>query len=533
MKRQNVFLRWLIPVALCLLAYAADRTQDNSPRKSAIVLDSAEVSALNSAESGSVADFLERAKAMGVAGLAVRRQTIGGLAQRGQALIFSRQEVEKWKSLGLIAPATALRTNALWVKDARLSAHLLEALSVQGLVLSTAAASGHTIIELAREPDLGIMGALDGDDLATAAAHGLTAVEIDLAGRQARVVSGSGPAAALVPLRAFEPSVRLPALLRAIHGQPGRLLWLRLDAGASPEENLSRLRAQLRPLRELGLIGADMPWSDSGRPPLAPWRRFFAWLLAVLAPIIAIRSAVESFKSARSVILERRPLASPVAELLVGAAAAVITAMVLGSFVGWLLAGGPPLAALSDSPALSTMAWPLAIGLIALFPLSPRWLERRLHGSVRYLDLMKLGALCVAAVLIFQPRLFLSGTSVWTWFERAQDASSLFWWWPWRWREALVGIPALLRGLYLVGRGNEAGAADPKPWLWLGLLLPIGVVDALGRPELSIMFSAGCTIVVFLVGLALSAAASALFAAWLAWDQRPRMARSIDLDNKL
>ena len=522
---------WLAIAGFALLCYAADRAQSNSLRLSVAALDAGEVAASAGASGTPASDFWERAKAMGVGAMAVRRQSLGALSERGQILLFTRPELEKWKSLGLIAPAAALQPNAVWVKDSRLLARLTATLSAQGLVRSTAVFSGHGIIELVREPKPEIPGVLDPDDLALASSLGLTPVELEPSGLWARVVPADGQVAAgafgdgarVVAARAFEPSVRLAALLRAVHSRPGRLLLLRLDPAAASEDSLARLRAVLRPLREAGLVGREASAVPSRREengwPLPAWRRWLAWLLAVLGPIFAVRLGVKCFKGARVGVLERRPAASPVAELLVGTAATASAAATMGICVGLLLDGSST-ATLPESLALSTMAWPLAIGLLALFPPSPRLVERKLRAVPSYLDLLQLALVGAGAVLLFQPRLILSGTPVWGWLQGTQDAWPCLWWWPWRWREVLVGVPALLHGLYLVGRRGDA-AADPRPWLWLGLLLPIGTIGAIGRPGAEVLFTLACSGLVLLAGLAVGGCPLIVRTHWAHRDQRP------------
>ncbi|MDD5656851.1 MAG: hypothetical protein PHF00_06305 [Elusimicrobia bacterium] len=485
--------RGLAAASLGLLFYAAHRAQSGAFRPSVAALDAGEVAAAAEAGGLPASDIWQRAEAMGVGAAVVRRRTLGGLVARGDVLLFSRQELEKWKSLGFVAPSAALKPNAIWVKDPGLLAGLTELLAGRGLVLSTASACAHGVIETAREPQPDWPGGLDPEDLASASAAGLIPVELEPSGRGARAAGGGAPS---WPAAVFEPSARLAALLRAVHGRPGRLLLLRLDPAASAEENLARLRALLRPLRELGVVDRR-PLPAAGGVRTSPGRRWLAWLLAVLGPILAVRLGVASFKRARLVVQERRPAASPVAELAAGTAATAAT----GAVVGLLLAASaaPPL---PDSPAFSAMAWPMGIGLLALFPLSPRALGRRLETAPSYLDLLKLALAAVAALLLFQPRLLLSGTAAWGWLSRMQDAWPSLWWWPWRWREALIGVPALLFGLRGLGRRSQVPAADPRPWLWLGLLLPIGTIAAFARPGPGIFFTLGCTVLVLAAGLA-------------------------------
>jgi hypothetical protein len=330
-------------------------------------------------------------------------------------------------------------------------------------------------------------------------------------------------------------------LLRAIHSQPGRVLLLRLDLAADAEEELTLVRAALRPLRERGCIGSDAAGLEaSRRSPASPWIRLLAWALAVIGPIVAVRFGVKGFKYFQGQVRARRPIASPVAEIILGVVTAGTAAASAGLIIGLLLAGGDA-ATLPESLAFSTMAWPLSIGGFALYPLSARALGRWLVRSPTYLDLLKGLAAALAAMLLFRPRLVLAGLPLWPHLQAAADASESLWWWPWRWREFLVGLPALMHALFLVGRQLGAKAPqsgycrldDPRPWLWLSLLFPIGVIAALGRPEAAPWLVLGQTVVVLSTGLAIGGAMLVAHAAWESWDKGPTSTRTIDLGPQL
>ncbi|OGS39928.1 MAG: hypothetical protein A3J82_05380 [Elusimicrobia bacterium RIFOXYA2_FULL_69_6] len=146
----------------------------------------------------------------------------------------------------------------------------------------------------------------------------------------------------------------------------------------------------------------------------------------------------------------------------------------------------------------------------------------------------------MGGILLLRPRLLLSGTQFWNLLQTAADGSGLLWWWPWRWREFLIGVPALMHAFYILGRQSAVpsgdGAplrADPRPWLWLSLFFPVGVIAALGRPEAEPWLVLGQTVVVLSAGLLVGAAALVLRKAWEAWALSPRPDRTIDLGRDL
>lgn len=525
---------WLGLGAFLVLALAAGLVEKPAPRSLA-TLDAGEAAAACAASGTALSDFWARAQAMGVGGMVLRTQTLGELAATGEVLVFSRPEIAKWKGVGLISASSSLRSTVLWVGEPKLFSRVAAALRGQSLVLSTSSAGGHGLIELVREPDSGLKVGSSSEDLDLAAALGLVPLHIDPSG--AAWVDGPGGPAPLRPPRRVALPAPLPSLLRAIHSQPGRVLLLRLDPADDAETALSRVRAALRPLRERGLIGTDAAGLKAPRRgPLPSGLRLLAWALAVVGPILAVRLGVIGFKVLRLRVRELRPIASPVAEIALGSLLTGAAGAAAGLVVGMLLIGGDA-ASLPESLALSTMVWPLAIGGLALYPVSARGLGRAVVRSPRYLDLIGFAALALAAVLLLRPRLLLAGTPLWGLLQAAADGSETLWWWPWRWREFLIGVPALMHALYLLGRHSDASAApshgDPRPWLWLGMLFPIGVISALGRPEAAPWLVLGQTAAVLAAGWAVGAAALAAHAAWEAWALSPRPDRTIDLGRDL
>jgi hypothetical protein len=509
---------WLLAAVLILLAWAAV-TVERPASRSLAALDAGEAAAV-CVDSGTVSEFWTRAQAMGIGAMVLRTQTLRDLSESGQALVFSRSEVAKWKSVGIIAANAPLKANLVWINDSRLYSRVADELRAQNLVLSTGVIGGHGLIELSREPDPGLAVGSPAEDMALASTLKLVTIHLDPSG-QAWVTGAHGAVVLRTP-RSVPALAPLPSVLRAIHSQPGRVLLLRLDLAAGAEENLARVRAALRPLREQGLIGSEAAGLEAPRrAPLSPWRRALAWGLAILGPIAAVRFGVKGFKRFHGHVRTRRPLASPVAEIVLGVAAAGAAASAAGLIVGLLLAGGDA-AALPESLALSTMAWPLAIGGLALFPFSARALGRRLARSPTYWDLLLGAAVALGAALLFRPRLVLADTPLWPWLQAAANASESLWWWPWRWREFLVGLPALMHAFFLVGRQLDAlepqaghcRLDDPRPWLWLSLLFPIGVIAALGRPEASSGTVLVQTAIVVAAGLVLGGAVLVAHAVW-------------------
>jgi hypothetical protein len=528
---------WLPAAAFFVLAWAAGMLEKPAPR-SLVALDAGEAAAVCAVSGTALSDFWMRAQAMGVGAMVLRTQTLGELADSGQALVFSRSEIAKWKSVGLISANAPLKSTVLWFNDAKVFVRVGEILHEQSLVLSTATLGGRGLIELVREPDPGLRVGSPLEDLSLAATLQLVALHLDPSGQA--WIEGAHGAVALRAPRSIPAFARLPSILRAVHSQPGRVLLLRLDSTTDAEENLARLRAKLRLLRERELIGSDAAGLEASRqPPSSPWRRLLAWVFAVLGPIVAARFGVKGFKYFHVQVRARRPIASPVAEIVLGVVTAGAAAAAVGLIVSLLLAGGDA-AALPESLAFSTMVWPLAIGAFALYPLSARALGRGLDRSPTYLDLLMGAAAVVGAALLFRPRLVLADTFLWARLQAAADASESLWWWPWRWREFLVGLPALMHALFLVGRQLDAqGTAgscrldDPRPWLWLSLFFPIGVIAALGRPETAPWLVLGQTAVVLAAGLVIGGILLLVHSAWASWDQSPDRIRTVDPGSEL
>jgi hypothetical protein len=524
---------WLASAAFFALAWFAGTQEKSSPRSLA-ALDAGEAAAVCDVSGTALPEFWARAQAMGVGAMVLRTQTLRDLSDSGQALVFSRPEVAKWKGVGLVAASAPLKANLIWVNDARLFTRVADELRAQKLVLSTGSTAGHGLIELIREPDPGLTVGSSSEDLSLAATLKLAPLHLDPSGQA--WIAGTRGAIVLRAPRSIPAPAALPSLLRAIHSQPGRVLLMRLDLGADAEANLALLRAALRPLRERGLIGSDATGLEaSRRKPSSPWCRLLAWVLAVLGPIVAVRFGVKGFKYFHGRVRARRPIASPVAEIVLGVVTAAAAAAAAGLIVGLLLAGADA-ASLPESLAFSTMAWPLAIGGFALYPLSARALGRGLARSPTYLELLLGAAAVLGAALLFRPRLLLAGTPLWPRLQAAADASELLWWWPWRWREFLVGLPALMHAFFLVGRQIDAPGPevdrcrldDPRPWLWLSLFFPIGTIAALGRPEGAPWLVLGQTAVVLAAGLLIGGICLLAHCAWESWDKSPSAPGTID-----
>ena len=484
--RRPAVLWGTVVFAFTALVFYAGAVQRKNFRPAVVAIQTQDALIVSNASHIPSADFWERAKAMGVAAAALRPQTLAGLAETGKILIFSKAELSKWKTLGLITPDAALKPNVVWVKDRKLWMRLTGLLGDQGLVAGTSTASGYGLIELAQEAEGSIPAGFNPEDLEPAASVGLKPV----------VLSREGEALFL------EASAPRPAWLRAAQSRPGRILVARLDLARSADENLSYLRGRLKSLRERGLLGSEFPAENGAE--ISLWRFWLAWLLAVLGPIFSVRAGVRGFQWAGQEVLKRRPAASPVAEILFAVLVLAAVSSALGLAVGLVLSGSPS-AALPQGPTFSTMAWPLAIGALALYPVAAKFVWRHRTASPTYGDLFWALALAAAGILLFEPRLLLADTPVWRGVQAAMNCSEIFWWWPGRWREIFLGLPGFVLALGLAGRGRGSPVlfADPRPWLWLGLLFPIGVIAALGRPGICVGMALGQTAVTAAAGLVL------------------------------
>ena len=106
-----------------------------------------------------LSDFLERAAAMGVRAVVLRQASIANLARRGEILRFSREEFEKWKAAGFIAPGIVLKPDTFWLRDERKFSQLTQAVLRLGMAVSTSSSAGYYLLQF---PE-GVMGAVSED----------------------------------------------------------------------------------------------------------------------------------------------------------------------------------------------------------------------------------------------------------------------------------------------------------------------------------------------------------------------------------
>lgn len=537
---------WLLLALGGLLVWAA---ASGRPLRRTVLaaLDAEEVVALAAATGMPLEDLWERARTIGVGAVILRQKTLADLIERGDAFTYSRTEIEKWRAVGLVAPGVALKADVLWVKDKAVLKRVVDAADRAAIPVTTSSTAGYHLAEFPGGLDPSASAGHDPQALKTAAGQRLIALLAGPMGEGlAQVtlrpqadgsvvglpIAGAGTLAA----RTLDVSSKLPAALRAVNSHPRRLLILRLSPSAGAEGNLDALRALLRQLKASGVTLGLPP--EGGAPGRPSWpARGLAWLLAVIGPLLALRLGLQVFKAARTLVLQEWPIASPVPELAAGVLAAAGASAAAGLGVYACLTGAS-LAGLPDSLAFWAVAAPLTIGALALYSFDLRTLKRRWRQPTAVRDLLALGLLMLFVPFLFQPRALLTASGLWGLAERLQDASVSFWWWPWRWREMLLGFPCLLHALYLLerrlgcpdcpGSGKDEPLSDPRGWLLLGLLGPAGVIASVGRPGSPLELSLGQTAAAAAVGLGVGAAGIVLRILLVRWVQGPMSSRPID-----
>ena len=453
-------------------------------------------------------DLWERLKAMGVAAVVLREETAAELTGRGEAMHFSRSEVEKWRALGLVAAGGGPTPDSLWAKDGKSFARLLAALAARGIDVSTASAlGGGRALELPQGVDLArVPAGFDPEIVAVVSAAGL----IPVAASTSSVVMIAGQPFGMLTLPV---SSRRPRILRAVHGRAMRFLILRPTPGAGLDETLVATREALRIVRSEGVpsvppVAAPLtPISEAEK--LARSILFYA--VGLLGPLLAARAALSVAQSVRVWVRAYAPIASPVPETLAAVAAAWAVATAAG-----LLALGTALPvsreALARSWILWTLAAPSAVGAAALFGSQGPALRVRWRSALRVRDLAAWLVLGTAVVGLLAPRAALRAAGIWESVDRLSAAADLLWWWPWRWREILIGVPSLVLAVILVGKRDENSApkflGDPRGWLILGLLAPAGTVAAIGSgrvpPELAVVHGAAAALMGIILGFVLA-----------------------------
>jgi hypothetical protein len=186
--------------------------------------------------------------------------------------------------------------------------------------------------------------------------------------------------------------------------------------------------------------------------------------------------------------VSRWPVASPVLQLAAGLASTAAFAAAAGLVVH-------AFAALTRQPlprnwAAATLVGPLVIAVLTLYTMDVESFRERLKKPATYGGLLSLGAVALAAAALLAPRWLLHRAGLWQGLRAAASHVPAAWWWPWRWRETLVGVPALVQALFLINWRLEcpdcaslpvSRVNDPRHWFVVGLLAPIGVVAAVGQ----------------------------------------------------
>jgi hypothetical protein len=528
MTRGQRLLAVLAAAGALALALAAPRRE--APRAALAAVDARAFAALTGRSPDAAGALWDRLRAMGVSAALLREQTLADLAASGRMLFFSRAEVAKWRAAGLVAPGTPLRGGALWTKGAKDFSRAADALAARGVDFSTAPANGGRALVLPLGADLASVPAgFDPETVAALSSSGLLPV-----------AAPSGPEAAVAgqTLRVRTLAVDAPRgeVLRAALGRPLRLIVFRPRADLDLERNLGFLRERLRVLRESGipdtLPAPSAPPAPDRAQDLA--RLALVWLIGAAGPLLAARAALHASRVARGRVAAWAPLASPVPQVLAGLAAAWAVA----ALAGLAVAGAAP-AGWRDGAARAWTLWtwcaPLAVGAAALY--APGTPSRRFWSMpLRRRDLAALLTLAVGAALLLAPRASLRASALWETFDRLSAAGSL-WWWPWRWREALIGVPcltvalALLEDRALAPSRADATAADPRGWLLLGLLAPAGLTAAVGGSgaPLAAALVHGAWALAF--GAAAGAALAGLGVLIERWAEGPGPHRTIDLDS--
>ncbi|MBI3289417.1 MAG: hypothetical protein HYZ74_07865 [Elusimicrobia bacterium] len=427
----------------------------------------------------------ERLKAMGVGAVILREESAAELVARGEVLHFSRAEVEKWRALGFVANGAGPKPDSLWAKNSKALSRLSSALAARGIDASTSSIAGSRALELPPGVDLGFVPAGFAPETVTVvSAAGLIPV-----------AASTSPSVAVAGqnfwIRSLPAASGAPELMRAAHGRSRRLLILRPSPGLSLEDNLERLREALRIVRRAG-FSSVLPAGEVA-PPVSSWeaalRLALFYMVGLFGPLIAARVGLRAERGVHAWVVARAPIATPVPQIIAGLAAVWAAASAAG-LLAWSLPDPGTREAFARGWSLWTLSAPLAVGAVALFAGEGPSLESRWRAPLRWRDLVGVGALIVALACLLAPRASLRLAGVWESVDRLSVAADALWWWPWRWREILVGAPSLVLALVLVDARADAKEGcqtcgpgllgDPRGWLALGLLAPAGTVAAIG-----------------------------------------------------
>lgn len=488
---------------------AARPAAAETPRLLAVALEADDAAALCPPPACSLSDFWDRARAMGVTAAVLREKPLRRLAERGEVLHVPREEFEKWKALGLVAPGAVLQPDTLWIKDARVVEQVLEAVSRRGVAVATSASAGYTLVQFPEgyasvEDALGVyetaallplegksilpvfVGRDDGEP-----ALGAVALRWRADGTPAGYAGSEplSPADALLRARSVHVDAPRNAFLRASWAHPRRLLVVRLRASLGRDRAFELLRARLRELSEQG---PDASLPAAAPPPFEPSRWAPAalaglWFIALLGGLLSARMGLYALKVSRRRTKLAAPAAAPVAQLVCGLAGAVVVAQLFGwAARACLDALGEPLAP-SQWTRATTLA-PIVVGLLTLYRIDTDAWSKRLAKPLTGRRLLELLAAAAGLVLVLEPRATLDALGLLPVLSAAEDL--LPWWVSARWREALVGVPCLLHAMFLVDWRLECPdcdslpkgpAGDPRTWFIPGLVGPAGVIVAAAR----------------------------------------------------
>ncbi|MEK7234192.1 MAG: DUF5693 family protein [Elusimicrobiota bacterium] len=461
-------------------------TRAPSPRAVLPAVEADAFAALYGRAAASTPELWERFKAMGVAAVVLHEETAAELAARGEVLYFSRAEVEKWRTIGLAAEGGGPKPDSLWARDAKALTRLAGALAARGIDVSTATAvGGGRSLELPSGVDLShVPAGFDPEIVSIVSAAGL--ITIAASTGSCAVVAGH-----TLWIRSLPASARPPELLRAVNGRAMRLLILRPSAGLGLDANLERLRAALKTVKSAGLPGV-LPAGAARDAPVQPEqaaRLLLFYAIGLFGPLLAVRVGLEAERTVRGWVAASIPISAPVVEVLAGVCVAWAAATAAGLLAAAALAPARR-EELARAWTLWTLCAPMIAGAAALFACEGPAVRARWRAPLRMRDLAAAIVMIFALSGLLAPRAALRAVGIWEWVDRFPAAAAL-WWWPWRWREILIGTPSLVLALILVGkreissqdgRGSHVRTflGDPRGWLILGLLAPAGAVASIG-----------------------------------------------------
>ncbi len=476
--------------------------EQKEPRLVLTALDSQEVAALCAKEGLPLSDFWQRAEVMGLGGVLIREEPLSVVASRGGLLMFSRDEVEKWRAAGLVSPSMPLKASVVWVKDPEVLEQVLQGAARYGVAVTTSVQSGYHLVRfpetMAASGSLSgaAIGVYDPDIIKSLDGRSLTRVYAPAGGPEGRLgtvaVTLSDGQSRPLEARALPVDAPLPRLLQGVYSHPARLLLLRLADGGV-EANFDKLRGMLQELKR-----RDVPLSLPAQAPAPgmtldlPQRRLL-WALLLLfgafGPLLAARASLTVLKRTRVLFMAHWPVATPVVQLAAGAVAAGAGAVIVGLAARCCFDSLGHLAP-SWRWAHAALIAPLVVALLTLYTIDLEEWRKTLASPTTYGKLLELLLLAAAAGLAVAPRKVLAGFGWQALPLRLQAAALLPWWWSWRWREIIVGWPCLLQAFFLINWRMDCPdcaslenqpLGDPRTWFMLGLLAPIGVVIAVGQ----------------------------------------------------